>query len=152
VDENCSRERSVKKEKKPSKPQEPAKDEEFRQIREALREAVERTSLRGVARELSMSPTGLRGLIDGAAPYVKTQQKVRIWLASYDRDVHGDLPTSTVAGVLRRLLWRVPGQSRSGAEVRVLNGFEEAFRFGGVEVPAWVAEIRQGLIGGTDEK
>jgi len=141
----------VKKDQKRSKPQEPAEDEEFRHIREALREAVERISLRGVARELGMSPTGLRGLIDGAVPYVKTQRKVRVWLASYDRDVHGDLPTSTIAGVLRRLLWRVPGQSRNGAEVRVLNGFEEAFRFAGVEAPAWIAEIRAGALGATNE-
>jgi hypothetical protein len=63
--------------------QQPVQPEEFASIRAALRESVEVHSLRGTARELSMSPTGLRGVIDGNMPYVKTLRRARAWYATW---------------------------------------------------------------------
>src|SRR5829696_4863004 len=48
-------------------------------LREAARTFMDATSLRQAARDIGMSPTGLRGFLDGAAPYVKTERKLRAW-------------------------------------------------------------------------
>ncbi|HEX8691950.1 MAG TPA: hypothetical protein VF746_06005 [Longimicrobium sp.] len=125
----------------------PVEDEELEQIRQALEQAVARASLRSVARDLGMSPTGLRGVIDGSAPYVKTWDKLQVWFALYQKDASRDLPAGTIAHFLRRLLRDVPERSQPGAAARVLNGFDEAFRFAGVQAPGWIAEIRKGLAG-----
>ena len=58
---------------------------ELEVIRDALRQSTEVNSLRFTARELGMSPTGLRGLIDGTAPYGKTIRKLRAWYAEWAR-------------------------------------------------------------------
>jgi hypothetical protein len=54
---------------------------ELNALRDALQQRVKLTSLRATARELGMSPTGLRGFIDGTEPYVKTLRRARVWLA-----------------------------------------------------------------------
>lgn len=125
----------------------PVESEELQQIRAALADAVDHASLRSVARDIGMSPTGLRGVIDGSAPYVKTWDKLQVWFALYQKDASRDLPPGTIAHFLRRLLRDIPERSQPGAQARVLNGFEEAFRFAGVPAPAWIAEIRKGLAG-----
>ena len=56
---------------------------EFKPVREALSRSVDTNGLRFTARELGMSPTGLRGLIDGTAPYGKTVRKARAWFAGF---------------------------------------------------------------------
>lgn len=50
-------------------------------VRSALRQRIEVTSLRTAAREVGMSPTGLRGFVDGSDPYVKTVRRARAWFA-----------------------------------------------------------------------
>lgn len=46
----------------------------------AARARTEATSLRGAAREIGMSPTGLRKMLDGAQPYSPTIRRLRKWL------------------------------------------------------------------------
>ena len=115
-------------------------------VREALSTAVEQESLREVARKVGMSPTGLRGMIDGADPYAKTWDKILAWYARWitarqaDRAPHA-LDAETVAGLIDLLLRDVPERHRAGARARVLLGFSAAFAVGGMAPPAWVAEL-----------
>ena len=51
-------------------------------IRAALRERIEATSLRGTARAVGMSPTGLRELVEqGTSPYGPTRRRLLVWYA-----------------------------------------------------------------------
>jgi hypothetical protein len=120
--------------------------DELQQIREALAAAEQRTSLRSLAREVGMSPTGLRGVINGAAPYGKTWDKLLLWNSLRQEHSGIDLPFNAVAALLRRLLNPVPPQSRHGATVRVLNGFGEAFQFAGIDPPPWFVAVRKELL------
>lgn len=121
------------------------KKEELRQIRAAVSRAVERKSLRSVAGDIGMSPTGLRLMLDGAEPYAKTWDKLQVWFSLHQKDVGSELPPQTVASLLRRLLGSIPEQWQHGAQLRALNGFEEAFRFAGVAAPAWIAQVKTAL-------
>jgi hypothetical protein len=73
-------ERSVRQEREEA---DAATLSEFKPVREALSRSVDTHGLRYTARELGMSPTGLRGLIDGTAPYGKTVRKARGWFAGF---------------------------------------------------------------------
>lgn len=48
-------------------------------LREALRARVESSSLRKSAREVGLSPNGLRGILEGADPYPTNHRKLSEW-------------------------------------------------------------------------
>lgn len=50
-------------------------------IRRALRDAVQATSLRAVARAVDMSPTGLQKFLDGSTPIGRTLRSTGAWYA-----------------------------------------------------------------------
>jgi len=121
---------------------------ELDEIREALRHAVHTRSLRGVARDVGVSPTGLFGMIKGAAPYSKTYEKLVLWYATYLAEGSGmrEPSAAALAGLVRTLLRRIPQREQPRAYVRVLKGFREAFDIGGVELPPWHAEVEKILL------
>ncbi|HVH11557.1 MAG TPA: hypothetical protein VM759_00825, partial [Longimicrobium sp.] len=51
----------------------------IKHLRETAAARVENTSLRSVAREIGMSPTGLKKFLLGTAPYSPTLRRLRNW-------------------------------------------------------------------------
>lgn len=51
----------------------------FEEIRTRLAAAVEKDSLRGVARQVGVSPSGLQKTVNGATPYRRTLRKYCGW-------------------------------------------------------------------------
>jgi len=49
------------------------------EIRTAIQAHIDRTSLRQVAREIGMSPSGLDKFVAGSKPYPKTLRKLKGW-------------------------------------------------------------------------
>jgi hypothetical protein len=133
------------REKKPrtKKPMSPALVDEWRRLRESVADAVDAYSLRGVSRELGMSATGLRGLIDGATPSARTWDRLRFWYAQ--QPGAGELPGPTAAALVHRLLRGVPPGSRGNAQVAVLDAIEAVHRQAEVGPPAWIGEVRAAL-------
>jgi hypothetical protein len=111
-------------------------------IREALQRAVERGSLRAVAKEVGMSPTGLQGFLDGAEPYFKTVEKIRIWYALRSADRGSELGSDTAVALVDTLLGEIPASRRAGARERVLRAFADAFEAADVAPPAWTDVAR----------
>jgi hypothetical protein len=111
-------------------------------VRAALEEAVKCHSLRNVARETRMSPTGLQGVLGGTTPYGKTWEKLRVWYARGSSDPHRTLIASAVAEVLQMMLREVPDGGRGRAIDRVLQAIEAAHAEAGVPFPAWLIEVR----------
>lgn len=112
-------------------------------IRDAVRRAVQRDSLRSVARELEMSPSGLRGFIDGANSYGKTKEKLRVWYALHLGDSGSELSPETAAGLVETLLREIPDSRRAAARDRVLGAFAGAFEAAEVAPPAWTGVPRR---------
>lgn len=123
------------------KPLSRERTEELRVIREALEAAVARLSLRGVAREVGMTPTGLQGVLDGTHPYGKTWDKLRVWFAVTDKSRH-ELPGSLAAGLLRRLMHTIPDRQWPQAQVLLLEAVERIHHDFRIKRPGWVAEVR----------
>jgi hypothetical protein len=127
----------------PRRPMETHHQRELSEIRQALADAVEQGSLRSVAREIGMSPTGLRGFIDGTEPYGKSIRKVRKWYTAYQGRTGGDLPAETVAFLVRTLVRRLPGTERAPACHRMLDYVAALHAEAGVEAPDWIAATRE---------
>jgi transcriptional regulator with XRE-family HTH domain len=111
-------------------------------MRGLLGERVERYSLRRVAREVGMSPTGLKKFLLGTDPYGPTVRRLRKWYLNFGADLTGvlqkeearialDVLTSDIAPALR-------GEA-AGALLESLNGSYERSR---KEPPRWFGELR----------
>ena len=54
-------------------------------LRDAVAREVARQSLRSAARQIAVSPNGLRNFLNGAAPRSATRVKLERWLAAHHR-------------------------------------------------------------------
>lgn len=114
---------------------------ELARIRNALRSAIERLTLRAVALQVGMSPTGLQQFVAGSSPYGKTRQKVRAWY--YREAGFASIPAQDAAFLLRRLVGTLPEPDAGVA--RLLHCVEEAYATAGMFAPGWIAEVRSAL-------
>ena len=108
-------------------------------IRDALREAISRTTLRAVALRVGMSPTGLQEFVAGSRPYAKTCEKVRAWF--YREAGFTSIAPDDAVILLRRLVGTLPEPERGVA--RLLDTVESAYRESGMFSPDWVKRVRQ---------
>jgi hypothetical protein len=117
---------------------------DFDTYRQALRDAIERSTLRSVAESVGMSPTGLQKLVDGTEPRAKTRERIREW---YVQQAGLDsLPPRDAVLLLRRLV----GELRE-PELGVLSVLEAvgaAYCNEGASPPAWVEAVRREMFVG----
>src|SRR5262245_56833561 len=95
-------------------------------IRDALRSAIARKTLRAVAIQVGMSPTGLQEFVAGSRPYGKTREKVRAW---FYREAGSIAPDDAVV-LLRRLVGNLPEPDR-GVD-QLLDSVESVYREAGM--------------------
>ena len=111
-------------------------------LREAARLFVDATSLRQAARAIGMSPTGLRGFLDGADPYVKTARKLAEWYVREAQREHAVLTAETAAAALDLLTRYLPVHRRDAASAELVAVLHRHSVHGSAEPPAWLAELR----------
>ncbi|HEX2203403.1 MAG TPA: hypothetical protein VHG91_08895 [Longimicrobium sp.] len=113
-------------------------------LRHAAAEAEQASSLRAVAREIGMSPTGLRNFLDGQTPYPSTRRKLNLWYARYrlSRRVYEE---DEVSAGLALLLEAIPEAGYARAAERVLACVAEVHADTHVEAPAWLARLREAV-------
>lgn len=113
---------------------------EVARLRAALRDAVGSRTLRGVAEELGMSPTGLSNFIAGTQPYGPTLHRLRAWA---ERNGIGGTPPPVDADQLRRYVETLPDPD---AGVRLLlDAVDEAYATAKMFAPEWVRQVRREL-------
>ncbi|HEX5726795.1 MAG TPA: hypothetical protein VFX98_15070 [Longimicrobiaceae bacterium] len=112
-------------------------------IRSAVDEAVRARSLRSVARQVGLSPTGLRNFLNGRAPYSNTLRKLNAWYLEHelDRRVFSD-PVARAA--LAVLLEAIPQARQPRAAARLLDSLAEVHRDEQASPPAWLEALRAG--------
>jgi hypothetical protein len=92
----------------------PAANQVVSALRAAVVHRIERTSLRQVAREVGVSPSGLDKFVNGATPYQKTRRKLEAWSTRRAAsDLSEDPSPETVAGALRILAVFAPAARRT---------------------------------------
>ena len=110
-------------------------------FRAAVRDAIARSTLRTVAKDVGMSPTGLQNFLNGTNPYGKTRERLRVW---YFREVgFSSFGVEDAAYILRRLVGTLPAPDYGVAGV--LDAVESAYRRAGMYAPEWVRLVRHEL-------
>ena len=110
-------------------------------LREAARLYVDATSLRHAARDIGMSPTGLRGFIDGADPYVKTTRKLTEWYVREIQNRNAELSTESASAALSLLVKHHPSSQREATVNEILEVIDRRCRDTSTARPVWLAEM-----------
>jgi len=103
---------------------------------------VEHTSLRGVAREIGMSPTGLKKFLLGTAPYSPTLRRLRRWYVHHAELPSGELEYHDAEAALALLTHDLPAESRRETMACVLDCLGRGYDASGRPRPRWVEELR----------
>jgi hypothetical protein len=112
------------------------------QLRTAVIERVERTSLRSAAREIGMSPTGLKKFLDGNMPYTKTIHRLRRWYLRYAADARHEISDEDAFAALRVLMHDLPPDAQAQTIQGMLECMEKSYAAAVRETPAWIGEMR----------
>lgn len=111
-------------------------------MRETVMEHVERTSLRTAAKEIGMSPSGLKKFLDGNMPYTKTIHRLRRWYLQHISRTREELSSEEVFAALRVLLYDLPAGVHAQTVEAVLQCMEQGYVRTHREIPAWVGQVR----------
>jgi len=85
-----------------------------------------------------MSPSGLTKFLDGARPYGRTVERLRVWY--YMRAGVHQTPPAEIAAQLRRLVLTLP--EPNGGVVNLLAAVEASYRAAGMFAPEWIRAVR----------
>ncbi len=122
-------------------------------LRDTASARVEGSSLRRVAKEIGMSPTGLKKFLQGTAPYSPTLRRLRKWYLQYGGETAGAVGELEAGHALALLTQDLPPNARTLATAGVLDSLGQGYDAIGRERPRWVAELRtryRGRIGIRD--
>ena len=114
----------------------------IRHMREVAAARVENTSLRKVAGEIGMSPTGLRKFLDGTAPYSPTIRRLRNWYVRYAADEAGSVEQVDASAALSVLMHDLRPDSRRDTALHVLEVVGSGYEQSGKPKPSWLADLR----------
>ena len=116
----------------------PEEEGELVRLRAALHHEIEKRSLRAVARELEMAPSGLQNFLDGTVPYAATLRKLRDW---FFRWRHGaGLSADDVDGFLRQVVRLL--DDPAGGLLSLLELIGSLHRESHVAPPEWLGDLR----------
>jgi hypothetical protein len=107
-------------------------------LRENVAIRVHATSLRAVARQVGMSPSGLEKFIAGGTPYSNTRRKLVEWWYREGTQSHLDLSADGVAVALGTLVRDLPPDRRERTLRELMGTLRELYAAQGTECPPWL--------------
>lgn len=118
-------------------------------LREAVTIRVQATSLRSVARQVGMSPSGLDKFLSGAMPYQKSRRRLFDWLHRERNNLGADLTVDGIAAALGSLVRDLPPARRGHALDTLLGTLRGLYNEHTETSPPWLAEITRKAAEGT---
>jgi hypothetical protein len=110
-------------------------------LREAVTIRVQATSLRSVARQVGMSPSGLDKFLQGGMPYQKSRRKLFDWLHREHDNLGADLTADGIAAALTSLVRDLPPERRERALNSLLDTLQGLYENHAELAPAWLGEL-----------
>lgn len=111
-------------------------------IRAAAKLAIEATSLRRVARDVGMSPMGLKHFVAGTQPYSATYRKLIAWHTVHQASSAGEFSVEAARAAMKVLTDGLPEEARGAAVVAVVDAVLAQHDRAGTRPPAWLAALR----------
>ncbi|HEV7587642.1 MAG TPA: hypothetical protein VGO40_05890 [Longimicrobium sp.] len=121
------------------------RDATVQHLRAMAASRVQQTSLRGVAREIGMSPTGLKKFLVGTSPYAPTLRRLRKWYLHHAALPTGGVEYEDASAAIAVLTHDLPGEPRRETADCVLDCLGRGYDGAGQARPRWVAELRHEL-------
>lgn len=118
-------------------------------LREAVTIRVQATSLRSVARQVGMSPSGLDKFLNGAMPYQKSRRRLFDWLHRERSNLGAGLTVDGIAAALGSLVRDLPPDRRERALNVLLGTLQELYATHTETAPPWLSEIMQKVADGS---
>ena len=109
-------------------------------MRESVAIRVQATSLRAVARQVGMSPTGLEKFLRGGTPYARSRQKLHDWWMREGSTPRAEVTSEGVSVALGALVRDLAPPFRDEAVRDLLRTLLAAYASRG-PVPAWLDEL-----------
>lgn len=122
----------------------------IKHLREIAAARVENTSLRSVAREIGMSPTGLKKFLLGTAPYSPTLRRLRHWYLQYGSDSSRELGLQEASAAMSVLMHDLAPDSRRTTAACVLDCVARGYEESGKPRPTWMEPLRENYEGTGD--
>jgi hypothetical protein len=116
-------------------------DAAIERLREAVRAMAENTSLRQVARQIGMSPSGLKKFMEGAAPYSPTRRRLHRWYVQHSRVQHGQVEFPEANAALRVLVHDLTRDSRRRTADRMVECLRLGYQESGKVPPNWLSDL-----------
>lgn len=111
-------------------------------LRETAAARVENTSLRSVAREIGMSPTGLKKFLQGTAPYSPTLRRLRSWYVQYAAVQDGNVGLEDATAALNVLVHDLAPDPRQVTAGCLLECVGRGYDQSGKARPGWMSELQ----------
>lgn len=118
-------------------------------LREAVTIRVQATSLRSVARQVGMSPSGLDKFLAGGMPYQKSRRKLFDWLHRERANLGAGHTVDGIAAALGSLVRDLPPERRERALDALLDTLRGLYDSHAEHAPVWLAELTQKTADGT---
>jgi hypothetical protein len=118
-------------------------------LREAVTIRVQATSLRSVARQVGMSPSGLDKFLNGGMPYQKSRRKLFDWLTRERGNLGAEHTVDGVAAALASLVRDLPPDRREKALQTLLDTLRGVYDTHTERAPSWLGELTQKAAEGT---
>lgn len=113
----------------------------FDLLREIAAGGVRNTSLRNVARQLGMSPSGLSKVLGGSRSQAATRRRLERWIV-WNRARGGEPRVPPAEYAARVLVHGLPSRRQPHALSLLAETLARSFSEAGVDVPDWLAQLR----------
>lgn len=114
------------------------------ELRKAVAARVHADSLRAVARDVGMSPSGLQKFLQGSSPYSATRQRLERWYVRESATYRSAITEESARAALGMLLRDLPLRQRGMALRRMLDALEQAYPQN--RRPSWLKSLRASLM------
>jgi transcriptional regulator with XRE-family HTH domain len=110
-------------------------------LRETVATRVQSTSLRSVARQVGMSPTGLEKFLSGGTPYSRSRQKLQEWAEREGGRPSSDMTVEGVEVAIGALVRDLPAEHRLEAIRRLVRSLRQVYGLQAGAAPEWLDRL-----------
>jgi hypothetical protein len=110
-------------------------------LRETVAIRVQATSLRAVARQVGMSPTGLEKFLSGGTPYSRSRAKLQEWWEREGARPRSDITGDGIAVAIGALVRDLRPEHRPDAMRGLILTLREMYGVQGAPLPPWLGDL-----------
>ncbi len=110
-------------------------------LRETVALRVQATSLRAVARQVGMSPSGLEKFLSGGTPYTRSRQKLQDWWEREGSRPRSEVSAEGIQVAVGALVRDLPPEFRAEAIERLIRALRDVYDEQQAEHPVWLDSL-----------